>query len=176
MRHLRALIALCGVVSVAVAACAGAATQPTTTSTPTAAVTAAPTAPVVTPSPTQGLADSPVPAGLVGVDYVETTSGATFLHVYPVGDPACSSLGVSDACFKIGVSANRADPGGQGPAALVDGLLALRTTKCPFCEPAEIGITQFFEIREGGELLYGLRCEPAAGPCPDAGLTYRRAG
>jgi hypothetical protein len=96
------------------------------------------------------------------------------LHIYPPGDEMCDALDLSSACYQM-VQPNKPDDmGSQGSAAMVDGLVALTITLCEFCEEGEVGSTYVLEPRNGGAILYGLRCEPEGVICPDQDLAWER--
>jgi hypothetical protein len=127
------------------------------------------------PPPTDSL-DSPPTDSLdsyIGVDY-GSPDGALVLHIYPQGDEVCQGLDLAAECYRLSPADDPLDLGAQGSAAMQDGLVALTNTQCAYCNEGEVGSTSFFEPREGGAILYGLRCEPAGVSCPDQGLAYER--
>ena len=110
------------------------------------------------------LAGDPVPEEMLNVDYV---SGETVFRIYPGGHAECSRIPVDGFCFRADNAGNVV----QGPAAMIDGLLAVKNILCASCAPPEMNSTLYFELREGGALLYGLRCD---GSCQNVGDAFRR--
>jgi hypothetical protein len=92
-------------------------------------------------------------------------------------DPICQKLNTQGNCFTILLPNKPTDPGARGPAALVDGLIALKFQLCPFCGPSEIGGIEYFESHEDGAVLTGVKCETNTGAeCnDDVGTTWKPA-
>ena len=150
------------------------------------AVTATPIVPTAVlatsaPSVTQvtdefAMAGNPIPERYLNVDYL-TGEGKQLaaLRLRPQSDPICQELNTQGNCFTILLPNKPTDPGVRGPAALVDGLTAVKFQLCPFCDPSEIGGIEYFESHEDDGILTGVKCETNTGAeCNgDVGTTWK---
>jgi hypothetical protein len=103
----------------------------------------------------------------------EYADDGLIMRIYPAGDAVCEDLDLATECWSLGPAADPLD-GAQGSASIEDGRLALLNTNCPNCIEEEVGATNFWELRDGGRILYGLHCEPEGVSCPDEGHSYER--
>jgi hypothetical protein len=127
------------------------------------------------PSGGVGSGISPTAEPIAIEDYIGeyASDDGLIMRIYPAGDPVCEDLDLSTECWSLGRAATPLD-GAQGSARIEDGRLALLNTRCPNCIEEEVGATNFWELREGGRILYGLECEPEGVSCPDEGHSYER--
>jgi len=139
----------------------------------------APATATAVPSSTQAsndftLAGDPIPDKLLNIDYI---SGKVALRLRPADDPICQELKTQATCFTFLRTDHdpKEDPGVRGPAALVNGLVAMKFQLCPFCDPSEIGGVEYFEAQEDGGVLAGVKCETNTGAAcnADVGSTWK---
>jgi len=92
-------------------------------------------------------------------------------------DPICQELNTQGNCFTILLPNKPTDPGARGPAAIVDGLIAVKIQSCPFCNSSQIGGIEYFEAQEDGGVLAGVKCETNKGAAcsEDVGTTWKPA-
>ena len=166
------LVSVLMFVCVVLAACAPAATA--TPIVPTAML--ATTVPATEVPDEFALAGDPIPDKLLDVEYL---SGKVALRLRSADDPICQELKTQSNCFTFLRTDHdpEQDPGARGPAALVDGLIALKFQLCPFCGPSEIGGIEYFQSQEDGGVLTGVKCETDTGAeCnDDVGTTWQPA-
>lgn len=167
------LVSVLMFVCVVLAACA-----PAVTATPAPITTLVP--PTAAP-PTQAattLSGDPIPEKYLNIDYL-TGDGNQLaaLSLYAPGDPICQELNTQGNCFTILLPNKPTDPGVRGPAAFVDGLIAAKFQLCPFCDSSEIGGIEYFEPKEDGGVLAGVKCETNTGAAcnADVGSTWKPA-
>lgn len=139
------------------------------------AVTAMPTP--STETPTVLLGDS-ISEKYLNVDYL-TGDGKQLsaLRLRLPSDPICQELNTQGNCFTILLPNKPTDAGVRGPAALVDGLIAAKFQLCPFCDSSDVGSIEYFEPKENGGILTGVKCETKAGAAcnADVGTTWKSA-
>jgi hypothetical protein len=164
------LVSILMLVCVLLSACVPAATA--TPIVPTAEL--ATTVPATEAPAEFALAGDPIPDKLLDVEYL---SGKVALRLRSADDPICQELKTQSNCFTFLRTDHdpEQDPGVRGPAALVDGLIAVKFQLCPFCDPSEIGGIEYFESQEDGGVLAGVKCETKAGAeCnADVGTTWK---
>src|SRR5258706_2152234 len=122
----------------------------------------------------------PIPEKYLNVDYNLVQAGesvANVLRFRAPDDPICSELNIEGTCFTILVPSKPNDPGARGPAALVNGLIAAKIQKCPYCGPVDGSATEYFELKEEGGTLVGVKCETKTGDACnfDIGTTWKVA-
>ena len=166
------LISVLMLVCVWLSACAPAATATPIVQTPVLA-----TAVPATEAPNEfALAGDPIPDRLLNIDFI---SGKTALRLRPADDPICQEIKTEGNCFTILRTDHdpAEDPGARGPAALVNGLVAAKFQLCPFCDLSEIGTVEYFEPKENGGALVGVKCETKTGAecAADVGSTWSPA-
>src|SRR4030095_2766433 len=146
------LVSVLMLVCVLLSACA-----PTATATPIVPTAVLATAVPATDVPEEfALAGDTLPDKLLDVEYL---SGKVALRLRSADDPICQELKTQSNCFTFLPTDHKQDPGARGPAALVDGLIAVKFQLCPFCDPSEIGGIEYFESQEQGGVLAGVKCE-----------------
>jgi len=122
------------------------------------------------------LVGDPIPEKYLNIDYF-TGEGNQLaaLRLRPPSDPICQELNAQGNCFTILLPNKPTDPGVRGPAALVDGLIAAKFQLCPFCDSSQIGGVEYFEPKEDGGVLTGVKCETNSGAeCnADVGTTWK---
>jgi len=163
MNTRKLLVSVLMLVCVLLSACA-----PATTPVPATSV------PAVTQALDEfALVGDPIPDDLLNTDYL---LGSLALHLRPADDPICQQLKTQGNCFTILVTDKPSDPGARGPAALVDGLIAVKIQRCPYCVSSEIGSIEYFEVKDDGTLV-GVKCETkTGGECSaDVGTTWKPA-
>jgi hypothetical protein len=123
------------------------------------------------------LAGDPIPDKLLNVDYL-TGEGKQLaaLRLRLPSDPICQELNIQGNCWTILLPNKPTDPGARGPAALVDGLVALKFQLVPF-GPDDVGSTEYFESQEDGGIMVGVKCETKTGAAcnADVGSTWKPA-
>lgn len=122
------------------------------------------------------LAGDPIPDNLLDVEYLFEKVA---LRLRSADDPICQELKTESNCFTFLRTDHdpKDDPGARGPAALMDGLIAAKFQLCPFCDPSEIGTIEYFELKEDGGVLVGVKCETKSGTecSADVGTTWKPA-
>jgi hypothetical protein len=173
MKTRNLLVSVLMFVSILLAACA-----------PAAMATQAPTSlpPTSAPSSTQVVSDftlagDPIPEKYLDIDYL-TGEGNQLaaLRLRSSSDPICQELNTQGNCWTILLPNKPTDPGARGPAAVVDGLVALKFQLVPF-GPDDVGSTEYFEPQEDGGIMVGVKCETKAGAAcnADVGTTWKPA-
>jgi len=149
--------------------------------TPTAApVPSSP--PAAEPSATQAsdefaLAGDPIPDNLLNVDYFLVDGNPpVVIRLREREDPQCVGMNAVENCFTILRVDNSADPGARGPAAIINGQVALLFQIVPY-GPDDVGSIEYFEPQEDGGVLVGVKCETKTGAeCnADVGSTWKLA-
>jgi virginiamycin B lyase len=161
-------------VCVLLAACAPAATQAPTDVPPTTIPT------TVASTTTSAFSGDPIPQKYLNVEYNLVGGDVPIvMRFYAPDDPICLELKIQGNCFTQLNSAHdpKVDPGARGPAALINGLLAQQFLLCPGCGPVDGTATEYFEPREDGGILVGVKCETKTGDiCNfDVGTTWKPA-
>lgn len=169
MKTRNLLVSVLMFVCVLLSACAPAVT-------PTQAPTAVP--PSVAPTAVSAFLGDPIPEKYLNVDYL-TGEGKQLaaLRLRLPSDPICQELNTQGNCWTILQPNKPTDPGARGPAAVVDGLVALKFQVCPFCDSSDIGTIEYFEPKEDGGVLAGVKCETSTGAAcnADVGSTWKPA-
>src|SRR6266540_3581941 len=168
------LVSVLMLMCVLLSACA-----PAATATPIVPTALLATAVPATEAPNEfALAGDPIPEKYLNIDYL-TGEGKllSVLRLRPVDDPICQELKTEGNCFTILLPNKPTDPGARGPAALVDGVIAAKFQLFPYCGPVDGTATEYFELREDGGVLVGVKCETKTGDtCNfDVGTTWKPA-
>jgi hypothetical protein len=126
------------------------------------------------------LAGDPIPDKLLNVDFnLVEGNPPNVMQFYSPDDSICRKLNTKGNCFTILRPDHDPvqDPGARGPAALVNGLVAVKVQLCLFCDLSEIGAIEYFELQENGGVLVGVMCETKSGTeCnADVGSTWKSA-
>lgn len=157
------LVSMLIFVCVLLSACA-----PVATGTPASTALPATVVPVATQVTNKfELMGDPVPDNLLGVEFI---SGKVALRFRTADDPICQELKTPGNCFTFLRTDHDpiSDPGARGPAAIVDGLIAMKFQQCPFCEAREIGGVEYFQMKEDDGTLLGVKCELNTGTACNA--------
>ena len=142
------------------------------------ATTVPPTSVPATEAPDEfALAGDPIPDNLLNVDYfLVEGEPPVVIRLRAHDDPQCIGLEAVGNCFTILRVDNSADPGARGPAAMVNGQIALTLQIVPY-GPDDVGSIEYFEPKENGGVLVGVKCETKGGAqCnADVGTTWKPA-
>jgi hypothetical protein len=123
------------------------------------------------------LAGDPIPDNLLNVDYfLVDGKPPVVIRLRATEDPQCVGMNAVGNCFTILRADNPADPGARGPAAIVNGQVALKFQIVPY-GPDDVGSIEYFEPKEGGGVLAGVKCETKTGAAcnADVGTTWKSA-
>jgi virginiamycin B lyase len=167
------LVSVLMLICVLLSACAPAATA--TPIVPTAAL--ATTVPATEAPDEFALAGDPIPDNLLNVDYfLVDGKPPVVIRLRATEDPQCVRMNAIGNCFTILRSDNPADPGARGPAAIVNGQIALKFQIVPY-GPDDVGSIEYFEPKEDGGVLAGVKCETKTGAAcnADVGTTWKPA-
>jgi hypothetical protein len=173
MKTSNLLVSVLMIVSVLFSACTPAVTV---TQAPTTAPTQVP--PTEAPTAVSTFLGDPIPEKFLNVDYfLEAENPPNVLHFYAPDDPICIPLKIEGNCFTILRPDSPSDPGARGPVALIDGVIAATFQLCPFCDSSDIGTIEYFEPKEDGGVLVGVKCETKTGATcnADVGTTWKPA-
>jgi len=134
--------------------------------------------PTVASTTTSTFSGDPIPEKYLNVDYNLMGGDVPIvMRFYAPDDPICLELKTQGNCFTQLNSAHdpKVDTGARGRAALINGLLAQKFQLCPNCGPEEGTATEYFEPREEGGVLVGVKCETKTGEsCNfDVGTTWK---
>jgi hypothetical protein len=124
------------------------------------------------------LAGDPIPDKLLNVDFnLVEGNPPSVMQFYSPDDPICRKLNSKGNCFTILRPDSPSDPGVRGPVALLDGVIAAKFQLCLFCDSSEIGTIEYFEPKDDGGTLAGVRCETSTGAAcnADVGTTWKPA-
>ena len=133
------------------------------------AVTATPAPPTVASTTVPAFLGDPIPEKFLNVDYNLVGGNVpNVLRFRTPDDPICRELNIEGTCFTILVPSKPNDPGARGPAALVNGLIAAKIQKCLYCGVDEIDSIEYFEPKEDGGVLTGVKCEFKTGEACNA--------
>ena len=173
MNTRKLLVSVLMLVCVILSACAP---EVMATQAPTAAPNTVP--PTEAPTAVSTFLGDPIPEKFLNVDYfLEAGNPPNVLHFYAPDDPICIPLKIEGNCFTILRPDSPSDPGARGPVALIDGVIAATVQLCPFCDASDIGTIEYFEPKEDGGVLVGVKCETKTGATchADVGTTWKPA-
>jgi len=167
------LVSVLMLVCVLLSACA-----PATTVTPIVPTAVLATAVPATEAPDEfALAGDPIPDNLLNVDYfLVDGKPPVVIRLRATEDPQCVGMNAVGNCFTILRADSPADPGARGPAAIVNGQVALKFQIVPY-GPDDVGSIEYFEPKEDGGVLAGVKCETKTGAAcnADVGTTWKPA-
>src|SRR5215216_2356715 len=158
---------------VMLAACAPGATE--TPIVPTAML--ATTVPATEAPDEFALAGDPIPDNLLNVDYfLVDGKPPEVIRLRATEDPQCVGMNAVGNCFAILNLDNPADPEVRGLAAMINGQVALKFQIVPY-SPGDVGRIEYFESKEDGGVLAGVKCETKTGAAcnADVGTTWKSA-
>jgi hypothetical protein len=123
------------------------------------------------------LAGDPIPEKYLNIDFL-TGEGKQLaaLRLRSSSDPICQALNTEENCFTILMPNNPTDPGARGPVAIVNGLIAAKFQLVPY-GPDDVGSIEYFEPKDDGGVLTGVKCETKTGSAcnADVGSTWKSA-
>ena len=123
------------------------------------------------------LVGDPIPDNLLNVDYLLVDGKPPLvIRLRAHDDPQCIGMNALGNCFTMLRVDNPADPGARGPAATVNGQVAIKFQIVPY-GPDEVGSIEYFEPKEDGGVLVGVKCETNTGEAcnADVGSTWKPA-
>ena len=167
------LVSVLMLVCVLLSACA-----PATTVTPIVPTAVLATAVPATEAPDEfALAGDPIPDNLLNVDYfLVDGKPPVVIRLRATEDPQCVGMNAVGNCFTILRADSPADPGARGPAAIINGQVALKFQIVPY-GPDDVGSIEYFEPSEDGGVLTGVKCETKTGAAcnADVGSSWKPA-